>query len=399
MNRIRVRQRRSILCQVEVLDDRTLLSTAALTPLPAASPTAGAASEHAENAIRKLEQHYNRKAERISAELVDRTDRLEALYRATVKRDRALVAKASASSGTDARVKLAKADTKFSVAYNQFADQFTSQVGALSTMFQSQVSSLASKSVQIDPQLSVTASALTSDSHAAGDQFVNDMSGELSALAQSFQLGFRALNGVVGKAGNVPTVGGTTFTLATPTRATTTRAATTSAATTSAATTSTGTTIGIVNADTQVFNNDYTQAFSAFNSALSGITSALQTAYSSFASQLTTTATPTNVGIVSSETQVFNNAFTQAMSALTSATNGITTTLQGEYSSFVNGLTTTTTPTTVIGITTPTTVGTTTTTLPIGITTPTLTGGSLTGTLTGSGSSVTVSGGSGGSLI
>ncbi len=397
MNRNHRRKLRSNSFQVEALDDRTLLSAAAVqtmaAPPPAASPTRGADVAHLENEIQKLEHQFITKDRTLKTQVVGRTSGLESRLKATITREQALAAKSNAA----AQVKLEKADMSLTVLSNRLASSLTSGVIGLNTAFQNQVSSLVNRAVVIDPQLSLTASALTSSSQAAGSQLVSNFSNELSAVATAFQLGSHARSGAVGATPTTVSVSGSSSTTSPSTSTTTASHATTTAATTSAstaATTSTGsTTIGIVTSDTQVFNNDFTQAFSAFNSAITGIASTLQTDFTNVPTQITTTINPSTVGIA--QTTTFNNAFTQAFSSLTSATNGITSSLGiGTSINGRAGVVTTSTPTTEIGVTTPT--SSVTTTIPINITT-TASGGSLTSTATGTGG-ITVSG-NGASLI
>jgi hypothetical protein len=385
MSRNPRKNRCSASVHVEALDARTLLSGSAVaTPAPASGPVSVAAINRLENRIHKLEQQFMSRAQKLHSQMAGQTKRLETL----LNHDRQSLASALAASNAAAQVKLAQASTKFTAEFNRDANRIASQTAALSTSLQNKMTSLAARAIGMNPQLSTAAAGLLGSAGMAGSQLVIDTVNGLSAASRSFQLGFKAVSGAITSPGNFGNSSFFSVTATAPTRTVTGA----TARTTSAATTTTGTTtIGFVNSATQVFNNAFTQAFAAFNAAISGVASALQTAFRSFTTQLSTATTATGtIGFVPSQTQVFNNVFTQAFSPINSTINGISSTLGSQFSS-VTGFGTIPTPTGLIGVTTIPTVTpgfSPTTTTPIGITTVTPTGGSLVSTATGTGTGI-----------
>ncbi len=82
MNYSRDKKRRSTLCQVEQLDDRTMLSLTIMPPItifsppqipPAPSPTNPVFIIHFATGVQSINQQFMNKAQSLSTELVNRT--------------------------------------------------------------------------------------------------------------------------------------------------------------------------------------------------------------------------------------------------------------------------------------------------------------------------------------
>ena len=382
MNHSRDKKRRSIACQVERLDDRTLLSLAIIAPItpiaippqisPASSPTNPAFIVRFATGVHNLNRQFMNKAQSLSTELVNRTNIFDARLSSLVNRDQALEVKALATTGQPSRINLSSIDTTFTNQFNRFQNTFNNQLTRFQTTLQNQMNNLSQQFIARDAQASIPTSAFQTNFQAATSQFTSGIRNALSSVNTAFQTGLNSLNGVFSNPTSLVNSTG----LGTSTGGTTgvglTGAGTSSLGTTGIVTPGTGTTtIGILPSQTEVFNNAFTQAFSSFDSAISGITTTLQQDFGSFSTQFST-----------------NN------STLFSSLNS------NPFGSF---------PTTTIGFSQgnfPLTGSSGTPTTPIGTTTPTLPGdtgltgtgtGTATGTGTGTGTGTTGSGG-GGSL-
>ncbi len=368
------RQRRTV-CSVESLDDRTLMTVALLAPVtvdapvaqvpPAASPFNPVTVHRLETGLSRIAVKFENGSHKLDNLFSNRVSGFRVQFENTVNRDAALVNSAlgstNASGGKTQLPSLANFSSTFATQFGQFTRSFTSQLNQLETSLQRQFGTVASRFQQANSQFAIPIAAFQNNLQAAQTQFSGSLNNALATVTTAFQTGFNSLGntftgvaGMLSQSGNGVIGSGTTG--ITGLGSTGIGSGT---GTTGLGTTGTGTTIGVIPSQTEIFNNAFTQAFSSFDTAIGTIGTTLQADFS----PLLTSFTTNNSGFMSTLTTTPFGTFTPVIGFLPGNGGFVTTT----------GSLTPTTPTTPIGTSTPTT--------PIGTTTPTTPGNTGIGTV------------------